>query len=199
MMSDQQAVIGTTAAFHLSRATVKLNHAITTKTGHYHVALDAHPATRVYLAHRSLVQIVGPVSVSLVGPASADIVASATATIAATRATSWPDTVLKVADAAESQNLATSALSAIPRAVLEFHPDINCVLKPPSPVITRSLLRLGLSRPVLPPLPWGPAWRSCLILSFPVPLGFNRLRGDASAPWSGPNSWGLVFSFCCHV
>lgn len=130
MMSDQQAVIGTTAAFHLSRATVKLNHAITTKTGHYHVALDAHPATRVYLAHRSLVQIVGPVSVSLVGPASADIVASATATIAATRATSWPDTVLKVADAAESQNLATSALSTIPRAVLEFHPDINRVLKP---------------------------------------------------------------------
>jgi hypothetical protein len=129
-MSDTSAVIGTTAAFHLSAVRVKIVYPLATKTGSYHVALDAHPAVVNYLSRHSLVQISGNIVASIVGPASADIVVAACASIVPTRVTSWPDTVVKVAEDANSQNFATSALSTIPTATLIFHPDINTTIKP---------------------------------------------------------------------
>lgn len=130
MPSDIEAIVGTTAALHLSRHVVKIVVKVTALSGVQHFALDSRPEIKAYIDNRGSARISGPVVGSFVAPASADIVVSATATIVPTDVSSWPTTLEQVAEDSAAVNFAVSALSPVPTAVINLAEVINSQIKP---------------------------------------------------------------------
>jgi len=130
MSSDTAAVVGTTAALHLNRHTVKVVVVVNKKSGVLHFAIDSRPEIHVYTASRGSARICGPIVGSFIGPASADVVISATATIVPTDVTSWPTTLDQISEDSSAVNFSISALSPVPTAVIALSEVINSQLKP---------------------------------------------------------------------
>lgn len=130
MSSDIAAVVGTTAALHLSKHTVKIVVVVNEKAGVQHFAIDSRPEVRTYIASRGSARICGPIIGSFVGPASADVVISATATIVPTDVSSWPTTLEQISEDASAVNFSISALSPVPTATIVLSEVINSQIKP---------------------------------------------------------------------
>jgi hypothetical protein len=176
MPSDTAAVIGTTAALHLSSHSVKIVVVVTAKSGVGHFELDSRPEILAYSKTRGSCRISGPIVGSFIGPASADVVIGATATIVPTDVTSWPNTVDKISEDSSSVNFSISALTPIPTAVLTLSEVINSQLKPRPQAGRHPALLYGWSVETQ-----SPTFRGRF--EFRVPLEFSGID------WVQPASW----------
>jgi len=130
MSSDVAAIVGTTAALHSNRHTVKIVVIVNKKSGVSHFALDSRAEVHTYTSSRGSARICGPIVGSFIGPASADVVISATATIVPTDVSSWPKTLDQISEDSSAVNFSISALSPVPTATITLSEVINSQLKP---------------------------------------------------------------------
>jgi hypothetical protein len=130
MSSDVAAIVGTTAALHLSRHRVKVVFPVSGRSGVAHFELDSRSEVRAYLDSRGSVHICGPIVGSFVGPASADVVIGASATVVPANPGAWPATLEQLAEDANAVNFSISALSPVPVATIPLSEVINHQLKP---------------------------------------------------------------------